>query len=84
MMPCQHCGMRPIDDPLPEIKPVPPSKPQPRRTPQPTIEAIVYCARERGAEALNEPDNLARLRECDKAALAEIDRRIAKLKGNVQ
>jgi hypothetical protein len=45
-------------------------------TPACTVEAILYCVRERGPAALREPANLARLRDCDKAALAEIDRRL--------
>src|SRR5262249_52729235 len=33
-------------------------------TPQATIEAIIYCVRERGVAALKEPSNVARLRTC--------------------
>jgi hypothetical protein len=47
-----------------------------RPTPQTTIEALIYCVRERGLAALKEPANLERLSRCDEAALAEIDRRI--------
>jgi hypothetical protein len=49
-----------------------------RTTPQTTIEAILHCVRERGLAALEEPANLARLRECDDTALAQIDARLAK------
>ena len=60
-----------------------PTKPnqqtKPRPTPQTTIEAILYCVRERGPKALHEPDNVERLARCDKAALAQIDTRIANL-----
>jgi hypothetical protein len=49
----------------------------PRPTPQTTIEAILYCVRERGPTALREPANIERLRRCDRAARAEIDRRMA-------
>jgi hypothetical protein len=54
---------------------------EPRRwpTPQATIEAIMYCARERGIDALKEPKNQERLRQCDEAARAQINRRIEKL-----
>ena len=45
-----------------------------------TIEAILYCVRERGPKALHEPDNVERLARCDKAALAEVNARMAKLK----
>jgi hypothetical protein len=49
-----------------------------RRTPEVTIEAILYCVRERGAAALKEPANIERLSRCDEAALAQIDARLAK------
>ena len=51
-----------------------------RPTPQTTIEALMHSVRERGLAALKEPANLERLARCDKAALAQIDARIAKLK----
>jgi hypothetical protein len=51
-----------------------------RPTPQVTIEAIWLCVRERGIVALKEPPNLERLSRCDKAALAQIDARLARLK----
>lgn len=50
-----------------------------RRTPQVTIEAILYCVRERGLAALQEPANLKNLSRCDEAARAQINKRIAKL-----
>jgi hypothetical protein len=50
-----------------------------RPTAQPTIEAIMYCVRERGLAALKEPVNLERLLRCDGAARTEINRRIANL-----
>jgi hypothetical protein len=50
-------------------------------TPRATIEAILHCVRERGLKALREPANVERLSRCDAAAKAEVDRRIAKLKG---
>jgi hypothetical protein len=53
-----------------------------RPTPQATIEAILYCVRARGPAALKEPANIERLRRCDAAALAQIDARLAKLKGS--
>lgn len=50
----------------------------PRRfaTPAATIEAILYCVRVRGLAALKEPANRERLSRCDRAARAEINRRI--------
>jgi hypothetical protein len=51
-----------------------------RPTPQTTIEAIMYCVRERGVGALKEPANLERLPRCDAEALAQIDQRITKLR----
>ena len=57
-----------------------PSKPQPRPTPQATIEAILWCVRERGPKALHEPANKERLKRCDKAAINQISERLSKLK----
>jgi hypothetical protein len=51
-----------------------------RPTPQVTVEAIMYCVRERGLDALKEPANLERLSRCDAAALIQIDQRITKLR----
>jgi hypothetical protein len=48
-------------------------------TPQTTIEAVIYCVRERGLAALREPSNQQRLMTFDDAARAEVNRRIAKL-----
>jgi len=50
-------------------------------TPQVTVEAILYCVRERGPGALREPNNIERLSRCDAEAMAQIDARIAKLVG---
>lgn len=50
-----------------------------RPTPRTTIEAIIFCVRERGPQALHEPANIERLSRCDDAAIAEIDARIRKL-----
>jgi hypothetical protein len=47
-------------------------------TPQSTIEAIMWCVRERGLAALDESANVERLSRCDEAARAEIERRCAK------
>jgi hypothetical protein len=54
--------------------------PENRPTPQVTTEAIWLAVRERGLGALQEPATLERLARCDQAALAEIDRRINRLK----
>jgi hypothetical protein len=48
-------------------------------TPQTTIEAVMYCVRERGLAALREPANQQRLMTLDDAARAEVNGRIAKL-----
>jgi hypothetical protein len=48
-------------------------------TPQTTIEAVMYCVRQRGLAALREPANQQRLMTLDDAARAEVNRRIAKL-----
>jgi hypothetical protein len=55
--------------------------PRNRPTSQTTVEAILYCVRERGIAALKEPANLERLSRCDAAALAQIDARLAKRNG---
>jgi hypothetical protein len=60
-------------------KPKQQTAPKPRPTPQMTIEAILYCVRERGVAALKERDNIERLRRCDAKARAEINARIQKL-----
>jgi hypothetical protein len=54
-----------------------------RPTPQVTIEAVLYCVRERGLAALKEPANLERLSRCDGAARAQINEWIAKLEKRV-
>jgi hypothetical protein len=51
----------------------------PRPTPQVTIEAMMYCVRERGVQALKEAANIERLGRCDAAAKAQVNVRIAKL-----
>ena len=51
-----------------------------RPTPEVTIEAVMYCVRERGLAALKEPANVERLSRCDAAAKAVIETRIAKFK----
>jgi hypothetical protein len=51
-----------------------------RSTPQATIEAIMFCIRERGLAALKEPANVERLSRCNPTALAEIDKRVTKLR----
>ena len=55
--------------------------PSPRPTPQTTVEAIMWCVRERGIAALEDSKNQQRLSECDEAARAEINERVAKLYG---
>jgi hypothetical protein len=49
-----------------------------RPTSQAIIEAILYCVRARGPKALREPANVARLRDCDAAAVEQINKRLAK------
>jgi hypothetical protein len=47
-------------------------------TPRTTIEAILWCVRQRGVQALHEPENIERLLRCDSAAKSEINGRIAR------
>ena len=49
-----------------------------RTTPRTTIEAILWCVRERGVEALRETANIERLLRCDATARAEINERITR------
>jgi hypothetical protein len=49
-------------------------------TPQSTIDAIMYCVRERGLALLKEPANVERLLRCDANAKAQIDQRIETLR----
>ena len=58
--------------------------PRDRPTPQVTIEAVWHCIRERGAAALTEPANTARLDIFDDAARAELQRRIAALRRPIE
>jgi len=58
-----------------------PAQPRPRPTPQTTIEAILYCVRQRGPKALEERANIERLLRCDEPAKEQIDRRIATMEG---
>ena len=51
-----------------------------RPTPPTTVEAILYCVRARGQSALQEAANLERLGRCDAVALAQIDKRMAKIR----
>jgi hypothetical protein len=44
-----------------------------------TVEALWESVKEKGVEALTDPDNQDRLRRCDAVAIAEINRRITKL-----
>ena len=44
-----------------------------------TVEALWESVKEQGVEALTDPDNQDRLRRCDAAAIAEINRRITEL-----
>ena len=61
------------------------AKPRPKpSTPQAIVESIMWSVREHGTAALQEPATIARLRECDAAALAQIDERIVKLKDSTR
>jgi hypothetical protein len=85
---CELCGCQPCETPTfcklaledeRKRRAMPPPPPRPPPTPQTTVEAIMYCARERGIAALTEPSNIDRLSHCDSHAKAEINRRIAVL-----
>jgi len=71
---CQAC--RGADAQVPQQRSLEPRLPPTAGT---TIEAIIFCVRERGPQALHEPVNIERLSRCDDAAIAEIDASIRKL-----
>ena len=48
-------------------------------TPEVTIEAVMYTVRTRGVASLREPETIERLKRCDDAARAQMDRHIGKL-----
>jgi hypothetical protein len=48
-------------------------------TPQSTIDAIMYCVRERGLVALKEAANIERLLRCDLSARRQINERVERL-----
>ena len=50
-----------------------------RTTPSVTIEAIMWAMRERGLEALHDPDVIERLSRCDNAACEAINQRLVNL-----
>jgi hypothetical protein len=51
---------------------------QGRPTPKPTLDAIKVALREHGLSALEEPSTKQRLKTCDEAAMADLDRFIQK------
>jgi len=57
-----------------------PPEHKPRSTPQSTIDAVLYCVRDRGLAALREPANLQRLAEFDDSARQQLDALVSKLK----
>jgi hypothetical protein len=87
---CDTCGSAPCVNPSfcqacriadATMRPTRTTEPRSRPTPRTTIEAIMWCVRERGPQALHEPANIERLSRCDDATIAEIDARISKLGG---
>src|SRR5689334_12310019 len=53
--------------------------PQRRPTPESTIDAILYCVRERGLAALKEPTNIDRISRLSGDERARLDARIEKV-----
>jgi hypothetical protein len=84
---CPTCGALPCVNPnfceecrrAERERPCPSPRIEAKPTPQCTIEAILHCVRERGASALKEPANVARLRTCDPPARTQINNRMARL-----
>src|SRR5262245_59158752 len=52
-----------------------------RPTPQATIEAIMFCVRERSVRALQEPANVERLRFCNMRTRVQLNERIENMRG---
>jgi hypothetical protein len=50
-----------------------------RPTPKATVDALVYCVRQRGLVALEEPANVDRLSRCDADSRQQLNSRIEKL-----
>jgi hypothetical protein len=69
-----------LQDELEPIEEPPPARQHADRpTPQVTIEPVLYAISTRGLAALKEPANIERLARCDKAAMAQINKRISQL-----
>ena len=88
---CEVCGSTPCQTPGfcharraadARMRPLGTTERRSRPTPRTTIEAIMWCVRERGPQAIHELPNIERLSRCDDAAIAKIDARITKLGGS--
>ena len=55
------------------------SEPRNRPTPEVVVDALVYCVRQRGLAALQEPANLERLSRCDASSKYQLNYRIERL-----
>jgi hypothetical protein len=59
-------------------------KPETRPTPVSIVDALVYCIKSRGVDALKEPANAIWFAQCDEDAKERIDRFIKRVSGVAQ
>lgn len=53
-------------------------------TPGSIVDALIYCIKSRGVDALKEPGNVGWLAQCDEQAKARINKFVAKISGGAQ
>jgi hypothetical protein len=59
-------------------------KQEPRPAPVSIVDALIYCIKARGVDALKEPGNFAWLAQCDEDAKRRIDKFVARVSGVAQ
>jgi hypothetical protein len=59
-------------------------KQEPRPTPVSIVDALIYCIKSRGVDALKEPGNIEWLAQCDEQARARVNKFVAKISRGVQ
>ena len=59
-------------------------KQEPRPTPVSIVDALIYCIKSRGIDALKEPANVGWLAQCDEQARERINKFVAKISGGLQ
>jgi hypothetical protein len=59
-------------------------KPETRPTPVSIVDALIYCIKSRGVDALKEPANVGWLAQCDEQARERINKFVARVSGGMQ